>query len=164
MGYQAPPPEFPIPLSLNWSLRNCLSNRLPGDVAAADPGNIPWEPLLYSMGFPGGSDGKESAFNTGDLGSTPGLGRFPGEENGNPLQNSCLENPMDRGAWQAPVHGVTKSQTWLSEPYSIGRWPLAHVILYVMPKQLLRSHCEYSSSLIWQAEWGWQWWSRGWYR
>ena len=63
------------------------------------------------MGFPGGSDGKDPAYNTGDLGSTPGWGRFPGEENGNPLQNSCLKNPMDRGAWQATVHGVTKSQT-----------------------------------------------------
>ena len=51
------------------------------------------------MGFPGGSDGKESACNAGDLGSIPGLGRFPGEENDNPLQYSCLENLMDRGAW-----------------------------------------------------------------
>ena len=48
--------------------------------------------------FPGGSDGKESACNAGDLGSTPGLGRAPGEVNGNPLQYSCLENPMERGA------------------------------------------------------------------
>ena len=63
------------------------------------------------MGFPGGSDGKESACNAGDLGSVPGLGRSPGEENGNPLQCSCLENPMDRGAWQTTVHGTTKSQT-----------------------------------------------------
>ena len=64
-----------------------------------------------SLGFPDGSDGKESAYNAGDLGSIPGLGRSPGEENGNPLQYSCLENAMDRGAWQATVHGVTKSQT-----------------------------------------------------
>ena len=53
----------------------------------------------------GGSDGKESGPNVGDLGSIPGLGRFPGEGNGNPLQCSCLENPMDREAWQATVHG-----------------------------------------------------------
>ena len=59
-------------------------------------------------GFPGGSDGKESACNAGDSGSIPGLGRSPGEGNGNPLQYSCLENPMDRGSWQATVHGVTK--------------------------------------------------------
>ena len=53
------------------------------------------------MGFPGGSDGKESACKAGDLGSIPGWGRFPGEGNGYPLQYSCLENPWDRGAWQA---------------------------------------------------------------
>ena len=66
---------------------------------------------VVSWGFPGGSEGKESACNAGDLGSTPGSGRSPGEGNGNPLQNSCLENPMARGAWQATVHGVKKSQT-----------------------------------------------------
>jgi len=60
---------------------------------------------------PGGSDSKESACNVGDLGSIPALGRTPGEGHGNPLQYSCLENPMDRGAWQVTVHGVTKSQT-----------------------------------------------------
>ena len=65
-------------------------------------------------GFPGGSEGKESACKAGDLGSIPGLGRFPGEENGNPLQYTCLENALDRGAWQAMVHGVTKNQTQLS--------------------------------------------------
>ena len=64
------------------------------------------------MVFLGGSDGKKkSAYNAGDLGSIPGLGRSPGEGNGNPLQYSCLANPMDRGAWQATVHEVTKSQT-----------------------------------------------------
>ena len=54
--------------------------------------------LEYPQGFPGGSDSKESAHHAGDLGSIPGLGRSPGEENGNPLQYSCLENLMDRGA------------------------------------------------------------------
>ena len=63
------------------------------------------------MGFPGGSDGKESACNAGDPGSVPGLGRYPGEGNGNILQYSCQENSMDRGAWRAIVHGVTKSHT-----------------------------------------------------
>ena len=63
------------------------------------------------MGFPDSSDGKESARNVGDRGSIPGSGRSLGEGNGNPLQSSCLENPMDRGAWQAIVHGVAKSQT-----------------------------------------------------
>ena len=66
-------------------------------------------------GFPGDSDGKESACNAGDLGLIPGSGRSLGEGNGNPLQYSCLENPMDRGAWQATVHGVTKNQTRLSD-------------------------------------------------
>ena len=59
----------------------------------------------------GGSDGKEAACNAGDLGSIPGSGRSPGEGNGNPLQYFCLENSMDRGAWQAIVHGVAKSWT-----------------------------------------------------
>ena len=63
--------------------------------------------------FPRGSD-NESACNVGDPGSIPGLGISPGEGDGNPLQHSCLENPMDRGACQAIVHGVTKSQTRLS--------------------------------------------------
>ena len=65
--------------------------------------------------FSGGSDSKTSAYNAGDLGSVPELGRSPGEGNGNPLQYSCLENPMDGGAWQATVHGVAKSQTQLSD-------------------------------------------------
>ena len=60
------------------------------------------------MGFPHSSVGKESSCNVGDPGSIPGSGRSPGERNGNPLQYSCLENPMDRGAWQATVHGVTR--------------------------------------------------------
>ena len=63
------------------------------------------------MGFPGGSEGKASACNAGDPGLIPGLRRSPGEENSNPLQYSCLENPMDREAWWATVHGVTKSRT-----------------------------------------------------
>ena len=62
-------------------------------------------------GFPGGSNGKESACNAGDLGLIPGSGRSPGEGNGNPLQYSCLDNPMDRGAWWATVHSVTESDT-----------------------------------------------------
>ena len=65
--------------------------------------------------FPVGSDGKESACNVGDPGSIPELGRYPGEGNGNPLQYSCLENPMNRGDWWAAVHGVAKSRTWLSD-------------------------------------------------
>ena len=66
------------------------------------------------LGFPGGSSGKESACNVGDLGSIPGLGRPPGKGKGYPLQYSSLENSMDRGAWQATVLAVAKSQTQLS--------------------------------------------------
>ena len=69
--------------------------------------------LSSIINIPGGSDGKVSAYIAGDLGSVPGLGRS-GEGNGNPLQYSSLENPMDGGTWQATVHGVTKSQIGLS--------------------------------------------------
>ena len=75
----------------------------------------------FCSGFPGGSDGKESACNAGDLGSIPGWGRSPGEGNGTPLQYSCLEHPMDGGAWWAAVHGVAKSQPrleWLTETHT----------------------------------------------
>ena len=67
------------------------------------------------MGFPGGSDGKASACNEGDLGLIPGSGRSPGEGNGNPLQYSCLENSTDGGAWWATVHRVAKSRTRLRD-------------------------------------------------
>ena len=63
------------------------------------------------MGFPGGSDGKESAWNVGDLGLIPRLGRSPEEEQGNPLHYSSLENHTDRGACQTTVHAVTKTRT-----------------------------------------------------
>ena len=66
---------------------------------------------MKEPGFPGGSAGKESAGNVGDLGSIPGLGKSPGEGKGYPLQYSGLENPMDGGAWWATVHGVTESWT-----------------------------------------------------
>ena len=65
--------------------------------------------------FPGGSDSKVSAYNAGNPGSIPGLGRYAGEGNGNPLQHSCLENSMNGGAWQVTVHGVTKNWTLLSD-------------------------------------------------
>ena len=68
-----------------------------------------------SKSFPGGSNGKESACNVEDLGSIPGSRRSPGEGNGYLLQYSGLENSMDRGAWQLPVHGVVKSQIGLND-------------------------------------------------
>ena len=68
--------------------------------------------LKIVYGFPGGSEGKESACNAGDLGLIPGSGRSPGRGNGNPLLYSCLENPMDGGAWRAiTVHGIAESDT-----------------------------------------------------
>ena len=78
---------------------------------------IPWRrdrlPTPVFLDLPGGSDGKESTCYTGDLGSIPGLGRSLGEGKGNPIQYSCLEKPVNRGAWWATVHGVIKSWTWL---------------------------------------------------
>ena len=65
--------------------------------------------------FPIGSDGKESACNVRDPGLIPESGRSPGEGSGNPLQYPCLENPVDRGAWRATAHGVTKSRTRLND-------------------------------------------------
>ena len=67
--------------------------------------------VMCTHGFPGGSEDKASACNAGNPGSIPGLGRSPGEGNGNPLQYSCLENPMDRGAWRATVHRVAELDT-----------------------------------------------------
>ena len=69
---------------------------------------------IYYLGFSHSSIGKVFACNDGYPGSIPGLGRSPGEGNGNPLQYSCLKNPMDRGTWWATVHGVAKSRTQLS--------------------------------------------------
>ena len=74
----------------------------------------------FSWSFPGGSDSKESAYNGGDRGSVPGLGRSPGEGNDNPLQYSCLGNPMEARAWWTTVHGVGKNRTWLSD------WPFVN--------------------------------------
>ena len=70
---------------------------------------------LMAIVTPGSSDGKESAYNAGEPGSILGLERSPGEGNGNLLQCSCLENSMERGAWRATVHGVTKGRTRLSD-------------------------------------------------
>ena len=71
--------------------------------------------VAFLKGFPGGSDGKESPCNAGDPALIPGSRRSPGEGNGYPLQYSCLENPMDRGAWWATAHLVAKSRTQLSD-------------------------------------------------
>ena len=78
------------------------------------------------MGLHCSSIGKESACSAGDPGSIPGLGRPPGKGNGNPLQYSCLGNPKDRGAWQATVHGITKSQTQLND-LSSNNWEMRYL-------------------------------------
>ena len=79
--------------------------------------------MCYHEGFSGGSDSKESACGVRDQGSIPGSERSPGEGNGDPLQYSCLENPMGGGVWQATVHGVAKSQTRLNDFTSLTPCP-----------------------------------------
>ena len=85
---------------------------------------------VYKIGFLHGSVGKEVACNAGDMGLIPGSGRYPGERNGNSLQYSCLENPMDRGAWQATVHGVARFGLDLvtkpPQPYTY-----THIYIYI---------------------------------
>ena len=78
-------------------------------------GLVPRSLSQFAKDFPGGSDGKVSAYNTGNPGLIPGSEGSPGVGNGNPLQYTRLANPMDRGAWQATVHGVAKIQTWLGD-------------------------------------------------
>ena len=88
-------------------------------------------------------DSLRSACNVGDLGSIPGSGRSPGEVNGNPLQYSCLENPMDRGAWWATVHGL-QSQTWLSNFTSTFTWrQKAHLYSLYGSNYLSNDKCKY---------------------
>ena len=94
--------------------RNQWHNAVVGSPLGERPRWI-WGRVSAKDGFPGALDSKESAWNTGDPGLMPGSGRSPGEGNGYPLQYSCLENPMDRGAWWATVHGVAKSQTRLRD-------------------------------------------------
>ena len=85
----------------------------------------------------GGSDGKASVYNAGDSGSIPGSGRSPGEGNGNPLQYSCLENPIEGGAWWATVHGVAKSRTRLSDFTSLHFMYVSAIGFSCLPFSLL---------------------------
>ena len=106
----------PCPSTENW-IKVLLSMALPIKTRSSFPHSrsLPLRSFHNPLvGFPGGSEVKASACNTGDLGSIPGSGRSPGEGNSNPLQYSYMENPMDRGAWQATVPEVTKSLTRLS--------------------------------------------------
>ena len=81
-------------------------------------GSYIWWIIMPLWGFPNDSSGKESTYNAGDTGSIPGSGKSPGWGNGNPLQSSCLENSMCRGAWLDTVHGVAKSRTRLIESHT----------------------------------------------
>ena len=92
----------------------CLNSSVdfPGNACSKEP---TCQCKRHKRHFPGGSDGKESTCNVGDLGSIPGFKRSPGEGNSYPFYYSCLQNSMDRGDWQAPVHGVAKSWTRVSD-------------------------------------------------
>ena len=105
--------------------------------------------VLLIVGFPGGSDDNESACNVGEPGSIPGLGRSPGEVNGNPLQYSCLENPMDRGAWQSTVHGVAKSWTQLSNFTITAYLVTKYYFFFFKESQVLVFKCFDSSPQSW---------------
>ena len=114
--------------------------------------------IRVCLGFPGGSYGKESAYNPGEEGLIPGSGRYPGGGHGNPLQNSCLENPVDGGGWQAPVHGVAELDMteWLTlSKVCLKQWAFEFLIssVYFFCKQKLYSKVQYIKSikarLIW---------------
>ena len=103
---------FPFPyisFASKWPMT--LTYDLPGSVRPT----LRFSNIYILLGFPCSSNGKESACNAGGLGSIPGSGRSSGEGNGNPLQYSCLEKPMDRGAWRATVCGISKSWTQLKQ-------------------------------------------------
>ena len=102
------------------------------------------------MDFPGASDSKASAYTEGDPGSIPGSGRSPGEGNGKPPQYSCLENPMDIEAWQATVHGVAKSETWLERLHFLSFLPICKMSATVQ-------WFEYLSALLLLWDWNENW-------
>ena len=109
------PSLYSIPFWLLWLLDRLQCPSLPQEFLYQGISHFFISQQIFQV-----SDGKEppaSAGDTGDPDLIPGLGRSPGGENGNPFQYSCLENPMDRGAWRATVHGVTKSQTRLSNEH-----------------------------------------------
>ena len=111
----------------------------------------------YSVDFPVGSDGKASAYNVEDPGLIPGLERSPGEGNGNPLQYSCLENPINWGAWCAALHGVVKSLTGLSDfTFTFIHFHFLSLSLFgysVLNCFDVKAMAPHSSTLAWQIPW-----------
>ena len=107
--------------------------------------------MIY-LGFPSGSEVKASACNAGDPGLIPVLGRSPGEGQGNPLQYSYLENPMDRGAWRVTVHRVSKSQTQLKQHTHTGSLEEIELKLYI--HVLLTGKSRGWRSLVGCSPWG----------
>ena len=122
-----------LPLPYSWNASSicliCLAPVIMEIIANTQMKHTMFQALSHSISitvlresiiteFPGGSGSKESAHSAGEPGSIPGSGRSPGEGNGNPLQYSCLENPMGRGAWRATVHEIAKSQTWLGDTHT----------------------------------------------
>ena len=124
-------------VSLKLSSLGLGLDEVPG-MQNSQPQFSPEKSLLKIQDFPSGSDGKASAYNAGDLGSIPGSGRSPGEGNGNPLQYSCSENPMNGGPWQATVHRVAKSRTQLSNFSSLHfiSQNLLRMVLYLGPSRV----------------------------
>ena len=121
--------------------------------AAAQPAFLAmciWGKQGGSEGSPGGSDSRESACNAGDPGSIPGSGRSPGEGHSNPLQYSCLESPMDRGARWATVHGVTKSRTRLSDSH---RHTHTHIRVQADGRCLEPARISSLGKMQWQVYW-----------
>ena len=106
---------WPIHIICIFTSRHRCPSRYPGDEAEVEKKKKICNSFEREGGFPNGSAGKESACNAENTGLIPGLQRSPIEGNGNPLEFSCLKNPMDRGAWWATVHGVANSQTQLSD-------------------------------------------------
>ena len=123
------------------------------------PVSSPYGPQneLHFWGFPGGSDGKESACSVGHLGSIPGSGRSTGEGNGNPRQYSCLENPMDGGAWQATYHGVAKIRhDWVTSFFSIFL-PLIYFDILIPLVMYSRPLLNSRNSTITSVSFSWLW-------
>ena len=107
---------------------NCIHNPVITYNGKESENKCVWQEGRERESFPGGSDDKESACNAGDPSLIPGSGRSSGEGNGNPLQYSCLENSMNRGAWRATKHWVAKSQTRLSNTHTHTH---THIYIYV---------------------------------